>query len=51
MSKELTKCDCDCCTKCILCRGAPRTRDDPWCKECREDMNTRFDKLEANKNE
>ena len=49
MTEESTKCDCDCCTKCILCRDAPRTSDDPWCKECGEDMNTRF--VEANKNE
>lgn len=36
MSEEVIECDCDCCTKCITCGEAPRTREQPECTECRE---------------
>jgi len=30
-------CDCDCCTKCILCGENPRTLMEPICEECKSD--------------
>ncbi len=32
--EESIKCECDCCTKCILCGENPRTLEEPMCEEC-----------------
>ena len=46
MSEVDTKCDCDCCTKCIICGENPRTLEEPMCPECNSDFKERMKKIE-----